>query len=69
MGQGFCETGFYTLPCDWRFSQGQEPQESFGGQRRAVVNRTLLADRHYATLANAIVSVGFTPAGRQLTAT
>ena len=30
---------------------------------------TLLADRQYATLANAIVSVGFTPAGRHLTAT
>ena len=31
--------------------------------------RTLLAERHHATIANAIVSVGFKPAGRQLTAT
>ena len=30
---------------------------------------TLLAERQYATIANAIVSVGFTPAGRQLKAT
>jgi len=32
-------------------------------------NTTILDERHHATIANAIVSVGFTPAGRQLTAT
>ena len=30
---------------------------------------TLLAERHHATIAKAIVSIGFTPVGRQLTAT
>ncbi len=36
---------------------------------KSFVSMTLLAERKYATNANAIVSVGFTPAGRQLTAT
>ena len=38
-------------------------------KKDSLKKSTLLAERHHATIANAIVSVGFTPAGRQLTAT